>query len=148
MNVEFRRADRQTELRSLLLFDRKVFQADAFDRDIWSDVDPWWMIVDGVKAGCSAFEPNEPAPGTLYIATTGILPRLQGRGLGRLMKAWQIAWARQHGFQRIVTNHRASNKSMIQLNRCFGFRKTGRIPAYYSNPDEAAVSMELVLQPR
>lgn len=155
MRVEFRRADTALELRSLMTFDRKVFGADAFDRAMWSEMDAWWMLVDGVKAGCSAFESNvsfdrsgEPVPeqGTLYIATTGILPRLQGRGLGRLMKAWQIAWGRSHGYGRIVTNHRASNVGIIAMNRLFGFRRLGRIKGYYSGPDEDAISMELLLK--
>ena len=145
MKVEFRRANVRTELRSLVAFDRKVFRADAFDADMWSEFQVWWMLVDGVKAGCAAFEPHTPKRGTLYVATTGILPRLQGRGLGRLMKAWQIAWARQHGFVRITSHHRASNTAMIALNKSFGFRRTGTRQGYYTNPDEARVSMELTL---
>ena len=148
MRVEFRKADLPAELRSLVTFDRKVFGSDAFHREMWQDFEAWWMLVDGVKAGCSAFERHEPERGSLYIATTGILPRLQGRGLGRLMKAWQIAWARHHGFKRIVATHRAGNKAMIALNQSFGFRRIGKkIPGYYENPSEAAVSMELVLKP-
>lgn len=155
MKVEFRRADTTAELRTLLTFDRKVFGADAFARELWSEMDAWWMLVDGVKAGCSAFEPHtnfdrygEPMRerGTLYIATTGILPRLQGRGLGRLMKAWQLAWGKSHGYRRIVTNHRAGNLGIITMNKAFGFRRTGRIKGYYSCPDEDAISMTLELK--
>jgi RimJ/RimL family protein N-acetyltransferase len=155
MKVEFRRADTTSELRSLMIFDRKVFGADAFSREMWSEMDAWWMLVDAVKTGCSAFEPHvgfdrygEPTrePGTLYIATTGILPRRQGRGLGLLMKAWQVAWARSHSYRRIVTNHRAGNQGIIAMNKAFGFRRTGRIKGYYSCPDEDAISMILELK--
>lgn len=155
MRVEFRRADVVAELRSLMTFDRKVFGSDAFDRSMWAEMDAWWMVVDSVKAGCTAFEEDvsftrdgEPIreKGTLYIATTGVLPRLQGRGLGRLMKAWQVAWARQHGYRRIVTNHRAGNTGIIAMNKAFGFRRIGRIRGYYSGPDEDAISMELELK--
>lgn len=157
MKVEFRRADVTSELRSLMTFDKKVFGADAFDRDMWEGMETWWMVVDSVKAGCTAFEADtafdrhgEPVreKGTLYIATTGVLPRLQGRGLGLLMKAWQVAFARRHGYRRIVTNHRASNAGIIAINKGFGFRRTGRIRGYYSGPDEDAISMELVLKKR
>ncbi|HXJ39888.1 MAG TPA: GNAT family N-acetyltransferase [Bryobacteraceae bacterium] len=158
MNVEFRRADPATELRSLVIFDRKVFSAtDAFPADMWSEIEPWWMLVDGVKAGCCAFERNlnfdrhgEPfaQKGSLYIATTGILPRFQGKGLGRLMKSWQVAFARHHHFSRIVTNHRASNHAIISLNRSFGFKQVRKIPGYYLEPEEPAISMELVLTRR
>ncbi len=155
MRVEFLRANVAGELRSLMTFDKKVFGPDAFDRAMWQEMDAWWMVVDGVKAGCAAFEGDvgfdrhgEPVreKGTLYIATTGVLPRLQGRGLGRLMKAWQVAWAQSHKYRRIVTNHRASNAGIIAMNKAFGFRRIGRIKGYYSAPDEDAISMELVLR--
>lgn len=157
MKVEFRRAGVSSELRSLMTFDKKVFGADAFDGAMWAEMDAWWMVVDSVKAGCTAFEADtafdrygEPLreKGTLYIATTGVLPRLQGRGLGLLMKAWQVAYARRHGYHRIVTNHRAGNAGIIAINKGFGFRRTGRIRGYYSDPDEDAISMELVLKKR
>ncbi len=116
------------------------------------------MIVDRRKAGCCAFQrdidfqediredrENIVREGSLYIVTTGILPAFQGLGLGRLMKAWQVSYARRHGFSRMVTNTRKSNKRMIALNRNFGFRVIRTTPAYYSNPPEATAVMELML---
>jgi hypothetical protein len=61
------------------------------------------MLVDGIKVGCCAFEANvdvgddpyednPPLEGSLYISTTGILPASRGKGLAKLMKAWQIAY--------------------------------------------------------
>ncbi len=89
---------------------------------------------------------NPPLQDSLYISTTGILPRFQGKGFGRLLKSWQIAYARHHGFTRIVTNYRASNRRMIELNREFGFRVIRRRKAiYYEDPDEPTVVMELKL---
>ncbi len=108
-------------------------------------------MVDGVKAGCCAFETHVdfaedgdivPAAGVLYIATTGILPRYQGQGLGAVLKSWQVAYARRHGFQRMVTSSRASNAAMIALNGRFGFQIARRIEGYYTDPLEAAVVME------
>jgi len=151
MKTEFRKAVLPRELRSLVLFDRKVFSTDAFHRDDWLQYETWWLVLDGVKAGCCAFARDtgfgplfdlEPAPGCLYIATTGILPRFQGRGLGALMKVWQLAYARQHGYRRVVTNSRRSNAAMIGLNRRFGFRTVAELPGYYFEPDESAVLME------
>jgi ribosomal protein S18 acetylase RimI-like enzyme len=160
-HVEFRRALIPDELRSLVIFDHKAFHAypgDWFDRDTWRCCEAWWMIVGGKKAGCCAFLPNvdfqedirqdyfNPAvAGTLYLVSTGILPVFQGSGLGTLLKAWQISYAKRNGFKRIVTNTRKSNKRMIALNRKFDFRTIRTTPRYYSNPTEATVVMELTI---
>ncbi|MES1261522.1 MAG: GNAT family N-acetyltransferase [Acidobacteriota bacterium] len=156
MTTEFRKAVLPGELRSLTAFDRKVFPA-AY----WKECEAWWMLIDGRKAGCCAFQPDvdfeedltaeDPNPrrkGTLYIATTGLLPRYQGKGLGALLKAWEVAYARRHGFTRIVTNTRKRNARMIELNQSFGFTILRTTPRYYTNPTEATVVMELRLDPR
>ncbi len=131
-----------------MLFDRKAFHdhpADWFDREYWHTCDAWWMIIDGRKIGCCAFEYRR---GYLYIATTGVLPELRGLGFGTLLKSWQVCFARDHGFTRIVTNTRKSNRAMIRLNRKFGFKTVRIIADYYENPREPTVVMELRLSPR
>ncbi len=140
-----------------MAFDRKVFRAsDRFPVEYWRILDSYWMLVGGVKAGCCAFEKhvdfqqdlrqdelNPRMRGSLYIATTGILPRFQGQGFGRLLKAWEISFARYEGFRRIVTNTRERNVAMIRLNEAFGFKIIRTTPRYYSGPSEATVVMEL-----
>ncbi len=86
--------------------------------------------------------------GSLYISTTGILPKFQGKGFGQLLKCWEIAYARHNGFTRIVTNTRKRNRSMIALNRKFGFRIIRTTPRYYSDPTDSTVVMELTLPQR
>ena len=88
---------------------------------------------------------NPPCKGSLYIASTGIHPKFQGKGFGALIKSWQICYARHHGFKRIVTNTRRRNTAMVSLNRKFGFRIIRTTPRYYSDPDDATVVMELLL---
>ena len=128
-----------------MAFDRRVFPApDRFDPEYWRMCDAWWMVIDGVKAGCCAFEKNT----NLHIATTGILPKYQGRGLGSLMKAWQIAYARARGFDRLITHARKSNAGSIALNKKFGFRVIRTVEGYYVEPAEAGVVMRLDLKPR
>jgi ribosomal protein S18 acetylase RimI-like enzyme len=142
MKIEFRKADVAKELRSLIRFDHEVFQkADWFTADDWQRCIPHWMIVGNRKVGCCAFDPR---PGrALYVWTTGILPSQQGRGLGALLKSWQIAYAQHHGFTRIITNSRQSNRAMIALNKKFGFKilRTSKSD-YYRDPAEPAVVME------
>ena len=159
MKTEFRRAYPAAEIRSLMAFDRKVFPpSDLFDADYWKACVVYWLIVDGVKVGCCAFEEhvdfqddvaaggiNPPLKGALYIASTGILPKFQGRGFGTLLKSWQICYARRRGFKRLLTNTRSRNKRIISLNRKFGFRILRTTPGYYSGPTDATVVMELWL---
>jgi ribosomal protein S18 acetylase RimI-like enzyme len=159
MKTEFRRADPHSEIRSLMAFDRKVFAgADLFDAAYWRICESYWMIVTDIKVGCCAFEKhvdfgddhradgiNPPRQGTLYISSTGILPRYQGMGFGNLLKSWEISYARHQGFSRIVTNTRKANAVMIALNRKFGFKTVRTTPGYYQDPVEATVVMELVL---
>jgi ribosomal protein S18 acetylase RimI-like enzyme len=149
MKTEFRKALLPGELRSLMAFDRKVFSgADVFDAETWRATEPYWLLVDGVKVGCCAFERNTDVggrgkKGSLYISTTGILPKYQGLGYGTLLKAWEVAYARRNGFKRILTVTRKKNGAMIRLNRKFGFRRVRSIPRYYNAPVESAVVMEL-----
>jgi ribosomal protein S18 acetylase RimI-like enzyme len=156
MKTEFRKARPAAEIRSLMAFDRKVFPpSDLFDADYWKACVVYWLIVDGVKVGCCAFEEhvdfqddlsdgNPPQKGSLYIASTGILPKFQGQGLGTLLKSWQICYARHHGFKRIVTNTRSRNSAMLILNQEFGFRIIRTSRGYYSDPADSTVVMELL----
>ncbi len=155
MKIEFRKAVLPVEIRALLAFDRKVFPAaDRFDAEYWRACESWWLIAGGTKVGCCAFEKhvdfhdgNAPRrKASLYISTTGILPRFQNQGFGPLLKAWQIAYARYHGFNRVITNCRKRNVRMIALNRRFGFRIVRTIPRYYAEPADSAVLLELLLE--
>jgi GNAT superfamily N-acetyltransferase len=158
MKTEFRRAILPKELARLVAFDHRVFpKSDWFTKSDWRSYESYWMIVDGVTVGCCAFEhhvdfqddpdkENPPRRGSVFIATTGILPRFQGKGFGHLLKCWQIVYAHHHGFTRIVTNHRKSNRSIIELNQKFGFKIIRRPKAkYFEDPPEPTVVMELRL---
>jgi ribosomal protein S18 acetylase RimI-like enzyme len=143
MKTEFRKAVLPREVRSLMAFDRRIFpKSDCFPADYWLACEPWWMLAGGRRVGCCAFEKGKKS---LYISTTGILPKYQGMGFGQLMKAWEISYARYHGYQKIVTNTRKSNAAMIAVNKKFGFRVVRTMPRHYDQPVEPGVLMELVL---
>ena len=157
MQVVFRKAIIPVEIRKLRGFDRKVFKkADLFSTEEWKEYESYWMIVDGTEVGCCALQrnvdfqedirndgTNPSMKGSLYILTTGILPGFRSRGLGRLLKSWEIAYAKYHGFNRVVTNTRERNTTMTSLNKKFGFKTIRKTPGYYSGPTEATVVMEL-----
>jgi GNAT superfamily N-acetyltransferase len=149
--IEFSKASVPQETDALCEFDKIVFGAypsDLFDKEDWAEYDSYWMTLDGKRIGCSAFAydidfDNTPRPNCLYIASTGILPEYQGQGFGSKQKQWQIDFARRHHCKTIVTNMRQSNVRVIRLNAKFGFTQRETSPGYYSDPDEAAVVMEL-----
>ena len=159
MRTEFRKAILPDELRSLVIFDHKAFhefKADWFGREYWKKFESWWMIAGNRKVGCCAFERhvdfredleghNVSCRGSLYISSTGILPCMQGRGFGKLLKCWQITYARHHGFTQMVTNHRESNRRIIRLNQAFGFKIIRTTAGYYAEPAERVVVMKLKL---
>src|ERR1035441_6700894 len=153
MNVEFRKAIIPDEIEALWKFDHIAFEpfpADLFDAEDWAQYESYWMIVDGTTVGCSAFlhdvdYDEQPRPKCLWILSPGGLAEGQGQGLGSVQKKWQIEYARQRGFEFIVTNMRQSNNRIIRLNEKFGFKPRELVPGYYDDPDEAAVVMELKL---
>ena len=158
MRIEFKKAVLPDELRSLTAFDRKVFPADYFGAAQWREYQSYWMLLNGRRIGCCAFEEhvdfqddlredrtNPPLAGSLYIASTGILPSFQNRGFGHLLKQWQTCYARHNGFTRIVTNTRKGNAAMVHVNRKHNFQVVRTTPGYDSNPIDATVVMELRL---
>jgi len=159
MKTEFKKAVLPDEISSLKAFDRRVFSSsDAFDTAEWENYEAYWMVVNGTKVGCCAFERhvdfqdditevgnNPPLQGSLYISTTGILPEFQGKGFGQLLKAWEVSYARYHGFTRIITDVRKSNLKMIRLNRRFNFQVIRTTRRYYTDPVESTCVMELLL---
>jgi ribosomal protein S18 acetylase RimI-like enzyme len=142
VNTEFRKALIPDEIRRLCAFDRKLFPSDYFAPSDWKDYETYWLLLDGRRIGCCAFEAQGD---TLHIGTTGIVPAYRRMGFGQLMKSWEIAYARRNGFKRIVTNSRKSNAAMIALNKKFGFEVTGRVQRYYEDPVETAIIMQLAL---
>jgi ribosomal protein S18 acetylase RimI-like enzyme len=158
MQTEFRRAVVPREVRSLIAFDHKAFpRSDWFAARDWEHYESYWLCVGARKIGCCAFEAgvdfaddvdetNRRSEGSLYIASTGILPAFQGKGFGRLMKSWHIAYAIHYGYRRVVTNTRSRNAAMIALNKKFGFRVLRTTPGYYGDPVDATVVMERVLR--
>lgn len=156
MKVEFRKAIIPDEIEALCAFDRIAFEsfpADLFGPEDWARYESYWMIGDGKTVGCSAFVHDvdydeQPRTKCLWIVSTGIHPEFQGQGLGLRQKQWQIDYARQRGFEMIVTNMRQSNGRIIRLNEKLGFTTRELVPGYYADPEEAAVVMELNLRLR
>jgi len=66
-----------------------------------------------------------------YVFSTTILPRFQGRGLGKILKALMLGVVSQAGFE-IVLGHARSGAS-LQLNRAFGAEIGVAHPNWYGS---------------
>ena len=151
--VEFKKVVVPQEIKALSDFDRRAFHRhpqDLFDPEDWDLFESYWVVADGQVVGCTVLMRDvdyneEPRPGCLYIVSTGVLPEFQRKGFGTLQKAWQIQYAKNHGFTTIVTNMRESNQEMIRVNEKFGFTVRGTDPDYYDDR-EPCVVMELDLK--
>lgn len=153
MDVRIRKADLKTEIRGIMRMDRLIFPVDAYETsEKWENHKCYWVIVKRRKVGMIAFVHDEDHDkggghihtlGNLYIPSTGIIPDYQGMGLGNIAKAYEVAYALQHGFSSISVTCRKSNEPILKLNKAFGFRRTYVIPHYYGNEDGIRLVREL-----
>ena len=75
------------------------------------------------------------------ILNLGVAPERRRTGLAKGMLDEAIAELRRARVDRLFLEVRESNLPAISFYEKHGFRRTGRRPAYYRDPDEAAVLM-------
>ncbi len=159
MNIAIVAAVADRDKKALAALDRACFLHEEDQGEPWyyakSGIESFWVKKDRKRIGAISlmqhrtYAPDprclaKHSPDTLYLLSTALLPEFRGRGIGAVMKAWQVAYARMNGFARIVTHARIDNATSIALNKKFGFRETARLPFYYDNGADALV-MELIL---
>jgi [ribosomal protein S18]-alanine N-acetyltransferase len=74
-----------------------------------------------------------------------VLAATRRTGLGRMLLATLINWARQQGISRMQLEVRAGNVLAVGFYEYAGFRRDGMRTRYYRSPDEDAVLMSLAL---
>jgi len=150
MNFEIRRAD-SSEAVALAALDQKMFPvSDYITTKQWGELTSFWIRVDGKIVGSIGLEPyaddgSAPFLKSLHVASIGLLPKFQGKGLGSLAQQWEINYAKAHGFKRIVAHCRASNEVSLHLHQKFGFKVVGEVPHSYHEPEESAITLELLI---
>lgn len=142
------------EIQSASLLDlnalRKLENA-CFEKDAWSLFDliavlTWPEVIrlkaveNGEMVGFVAGDPR-PAQGVGWIATIGVDPRYQHRGIGRaLLRACE----EQMNFSRAKLTVRLSNDKAISLYEQEGYRAVDVWKQYYNDGEDGLV-MEKVL---
>jgi ribosomal protein S18 acetylase RimI-like enzyme len=151
--IEIIAAKLPDDLDELCAFDKKAFSKypkDVFSPEQWLNMLPFWMVVNGKRIGCTALQPNADyngklRKGCLFVSSTAIDPEFRRRGLGKYFKKWQIKYAKERGFDAIVTSMRKSNEPIRKLNEQLGFQFRASVDNYYAPPEEPAIIMDLFL---
>ena len=82
----------------------------------------------GEVVGYSKFALTEAQPTTAYHDLTGVKRAWRGRGIAAALKRTQMAWAKEHGYERLSTNNEERNEPIRRLNERYGYRPVpGRI---------------------
>ena len=129
---------------------RKLEHA-CFERDAWSFLDliavlTWPEVIrlkaveNGEMVGFAACDPR-PSQDTAWIATIGVDPRYQRRGIGRaLLRACEA----EMRFSRSKLTVRMSNDKAIALYEQEGYRTVDIWKQYYNDGEDGLV-MEKIL---
>jgi GNAT superfamily N-acetyltransferase len=87
------------------------------------------LAPDGTPAALAFLELDEPA-GLAMNEMTGTLVAYRRRGLARLVKLASIRWAKEQGYEKILTGNAESNEGMLGLNVSLGYEPIDRETHY------------------
>jgi GNAT superfamily N-acetyltransferase len=78
--------------------------------------------------GYSKFSLTDAQPTVAFHDLTGVKRAWRGRGIAAALKRTQMAWAKEHGYERLSTNNEERNEPIRRLNERYGYRPVpGRI---------------------
>jgi ribosomal-protein-alanine N-acetyltransferase len=101
----------------------------------------------GPKLCGFALAHREP-PQVVHVVTLDVHPDWRRRGVGRRLLESILTGAAAAGAERAVLQVDVRNRGAIAVYRAFGFRRSGRLPAYYGpGLDAFEMSSELALRP-
>ena len=85
-------------------------------------------VANGEAVGYAKFSLTSARPKVAFHDITGVKRAWRGRGIARALKAAEIAWAKQAGYERLETMNEARNEPIRRLNERWGYRVApGRI---------------------
>ena len=85
-------------------------------------------LAGGEVVGYAKFSLTEAQPKAAHHDLTGLKRAWRGRGIARALKATQIRWAKENGYEELRTRNDERNAPIRHLNREFGYQPTiGRI---------------------
>ena len=123
---------------------------DASARSWWDEPGPGVTVVavdaDGTLLGSAKTGPNRPGRGA-HVATASFVVSsgARGRGVGRALGEWVLAWAREHGFAAMQFNAVVeTNHAAVRLWESLGFRVIGTVPAAFASRRHGLVGLHVM----
>lgn len=118
-------------------------------RDVWVEAPPGQTAVawDGSGVlGTAKMGPNRPGPGA-HISTASFMvaAAARGRGVGRALAEYALAWAHDQGYAAMQFNAVVeSNQAAVRLWRALGFRVIGTVPEAFAHPTLGRVGLHVM----
>jgi GNAT superfamily N-acetyltransferase len=122
------------------------------------EAEPLWMerppgltvvVVDGDQVlGSAKMGPNRPGRGA-HIATGSFMvdPAFAGRGVGRALGTYLIAWARRGGYHGIQFNAVVeTNAAAVHLWHALGFQILATVPEAFDHRTNGRVGLHVMYQ--
>lgn len=118
-------------------------------RGLWFEPEPGHTVVleeDGQILGSAKMGPNRPGRGD-HIGTASFMvsPDARGRGVGRRLAEYVVAWHRGHGYRGIQFNAVVeTNIPAVALWQTLGFEIIGTVPEAFRHPTEGYVGLHVM----
>jgi GNAT superfamily N-acetyltransferase len=118
-------------------------------RRVWVEAPPGRTVVacDGPQLlGTAKMGPNRPGPGS-HVATASFMvaPAARGRGVGRALGEYALAWARGQGYAAMQFNAVVeTNTAAVSLWQALGFHIVGTVPEAFQHPTLGRVGLHIM----
>jgi L-amino acid N-acyltransferase YncA len=118
-------------------------------REIWVEGSPGHTVVacEGSRLlGTAKIGPNRPGPGS-HVATASFMVAAdaRGRGVGRALGEYALAWAQEQGYAAMQFNAVvASNHAAVRLWQALGFQIIGTVPEAFAHPTLGRVGLHIM----
>lgn len=118
-------------------------------RALWMESAPGQTVVlveGGAVLGSAKMGPNRPGNGD-HIGTASFMvaPEARGRGVGRRLGEYVVAWHREAGFRGIQFNAVVeTNTAAVALWQALGFEIVGTVPGAFRSPTQGYVGLHVM----
>lgn len=116
---------------------------------VWAEALPGYTVVacDGATVlGTAKMGPNRPGPGA-HVSTASFMVAgdARGRGVGRMLGEYALAWAREQGYAAMQFNAVVeSNHAAVRLWQALGFDIIGTVPEAFEHPTLGRVGSHIM----
>ena len=104
------------------------------------------LVEDGELLGTAKMGPNRPGRGD-HVGTASFMvaPEARGRGVGRRLAEYVVAWHREAGFRGIQFNAVVeTNTAAVALWRSLGFQVVGTVPGAFRSAAHGYVGLHVM----